>query len=183
MTDALQYFLGGGIVGVLVTQFVTSLRAWWARRRERKGLLQILYTEIAQNKHIIDYVAPLLELPDATTVLSMRGRYVSAEAWKAVRVELSKNISRKSFAALSDYYKNVLLLEEVVTLERARTDEDPQHETRSDIIQQAKLLVQALSELESEIQQLIRKQVRDVTARDKYAELVRNQELRNLPNS
>ena len=61
MSEALQYLLGAGIVGVLVTQFVTSVRRWRARRRERDGLLRLLYTEIVQNGDIIDYVISLVE--------------------------------------------------------------------------------------------------------------------------
>jgi hypothetical protein len=95
----------------------------------------------------------------------------------------AQNISSKHFAVLSDYYKNVLLLDEVVTVERAKKDREAAYETSSDTIQKAKLLLQALSERQSEVEALIRAQVYDVTAGDKYAELVQKQELPNPPNS
>jgi hypothetical protein len=184
MTTVLQFLLGAGVLSVLFTQLATSWRAWRERQRQRTGLLRIVYTEVAQNKAIIDYLAPLLNLPGtAKSALAMRGRYVRTEAWKEVRVELSRNCSSECFAALSDYYKNVLLLEEVVTLERARKAAHPNHETSSDLIHQAKLLVKALSELESEMLALIRDQAPDVTATDKFAELARNSELPQPPNS
>ncbi len=184
MNTVLQFLIGAGVLSVLFTQLATSWRAWRERQRQRKGLLRIVYTEIAQNKAIIDYVAPLLDQPDAAkSALAMRGRYVSTEAWKAVRVGLSQNCASKCFVALSDYYKNVLLLEEVVTLERARKDEDPEHETSRDTIHNAKLIVKALSELESEMLPLIRDQAPDVTATDKLAELAQKQALPKPPNS
>src|SRR5215213_8642994 len=127
MYSALEWLLGAGIVTVLLTQIITIARSvigsLITRSRARKGLLRLLYTEVAQNKVNADYVAPLLDQPDtAKGVLAMRGRYVSAEAWKASRVDLAQNISSKHFAVLSDYYKNVLLLDEVVTVERAKKD-------------------------------------------------------------
>src|SRR5215208_803967 len=188
MYSALEWLLGAGIVTVLLTQIITIARSvigsLITRSRARKGLLRLLYTEVAQNKVNADYVAPLLDQPDtAKGVLAMRGRYVSAEAWKASRVDLAQNVSSKHFAVLSDYYKNVLLLDEVVTVERAKKDREAAYETSSDTIQKAKLLLQALSERESEVEALIRAQVPDVTAGDKYAELVQKQELLNPPNS
>src|SRR5215218_9135369 len=128
MYSALEWLLGAGIVTVLLTQIITIARSvigsLITRSRARKGLLRLLYTEVAQNKVNADYVAPLLDQPDtAKGVLAMRGRYVSAEAWKASRVDLAQNISSKHFAVLSDYYKNVLLLDEVVTVEREKKTE------------------------------------------------------------
>src|SRR5215218_7003065 len=64
-----------------------------------------------------------------------------------------------------------------------KKDREAAYETSSDTIQKAKLLLQALSERESEVEALIRAQVPDVTAGDKYAELVQKQELPNPPNS
>jgi hypothetical protein len=85
MSEVLQYLVGGGIIGgiigALVAQIATAVRAWRVRRRERKGLLRLLYTEVRQNKINIDYVAPLLDQPNvAKGALTMRGRYVTAEA-------------------------------------------------------------------------------------------------------
>src|ERR671911_214545 len=90
---------------------------------------------------------------------------------------------KQTFAVLSDYYKNLLLLGEVVTLERVRKDKDASHETSSDTIRNAKILLKALDELQSEVLALIRCKVRGVTARDTYAELAQNQELPTPPNS
>ena len=87
---------------------------------------------------------------------------------------LAQNISSKHFAVLSDYYKNLLLLEEVVTVERERKDRDASYETNSDTIDKAKILLEALVQLQSEVLDLVRKKVRGVTARDKYAELAQN---------
>src|SRR5215217_3774996 len=172
---------------ILLTQIIAIGRsiigASITKRRERKGLLRLLYTEVAQNKIITAYVASELDRPEATRALAMRGRYVSAEAWKAARVDLSQNISSKDFAVLSDYYKNVLLLEEVVAIERAKKDRDANHETSSDRVREAKLLLQALSTLEGQVEKLIRDKVRGVTARDTLAELAEKQQLPNPPNS
>src|SRR5215217_3270063 len=95
MYSALEWLLGAGIVTVLLTQIITIARSvigsLITRSRARKGLLRLLYTEVAQNKVNTDYVAPLLDQPDtAKGALAMRGRYVSAEAWKASRVDLRK---------------------------------------------------------------------------------------------
>ena len=188
MDTALEWLLGAGILTVLVAQSIAIARSivgsLITKSRGRKGLLRLLYTEVAQNKNIIDYVALLLDDPNyVKRVLAMRGRYVTAEAWKAARVPLSQNISSKHFAVLSDYYKNLLLLGEVVTLERVRKDKDASHETSSDTIRNAKILLKALDELQSEVLALIRCKVRGVTARDTYAELAQNQELPTPPNS
>lgn len=188
MDIALEWLLGAGIITVLLTQIIATARtiigSSITKSRERKGLLRVLYAEVAQNKVNIAYVAPLLDRADtAESVLAMRGQYVSAEAWKTVQVPLSQNISSKHFAVLADYYKNVLLLEEVVTGERSRRDEDADHASSSNTIENTKLLLKALSEQESEVQALIRAQVRDVTARDKYAELAQKQELPKPQNS
>ena len=179
MDATLEWFLGAGILTVLVAQIIVIVRSivgWFIKTgRERKGLLRLLYTEIAQNKNIIDYVSTLLDRPnDARSALAMRGRYVTAEAWKTARLPLAQNISSKHFAVLSDYYKNLLLLEEVVTVERERKDRDASYETNSDTIDKAKILLEALVQLQSEVLDLIRKKVRGVTARDKYAELAQN---------
>jgi hypothetical protein len=98
MDTALEYLLGAGIVGVLFTQILAIGRSivgsLITRRRERQGLLRLLYTEVAQNQGNIGYVAPLLDRADtAKSALAMRGRYVSTEAWKAVRVSLSQFVS------------------------------------------------------------------------------------------
>jgi hypothetical protein len=188
METTLEWFLGAGILTVLVAQIIVIVRlivGWFIKTgRERKGLLRLLYTEVAQNKNIIDYVSTLLDHPnDAKSALAMRGRYVTAEAWKAARLPLAQNISIKHFAVLSDYYKNLLLLEEVVTVERERKDRDASHETNSDTLDKAKILLEALVELQSEVLELIQTKVRGVTARDKYAELAQNQELPTPPNS
>ena len=68
----------------------------------------------------------------------MRGQYVRSEAWKATRVNISQSLSSKQFAVLSDYYKNILLLEEVVAEEREKRDKDPDHETKQSMLDQAK---------------------------------------------
>jgi hypothetical protein len=156
METTLEWFLGAGILTVLVAQIIVIVRSivgWFIKTgRERKGLLRLLYTEVAQNKNIIDYVSTLLDRPnDAKSALAMRGRYVTAEAWKAARLPLAQNISSKHFAVLSDYYKNLLLLEEVVTVERERKDRDASHETNSDTLDKAKILLEALVELQSEV--------------------------------
>jgi hypothetical protein len=193
MALTLELLLGAGILAVLVTQLITTARsvigALIPSRRERKGLLRLLYTEVAQNESHISYVASLLGDSDsARSALAMRGRYVSSEALKAVRVPLSQSISSKDFAVLSDYYKNVLLLEEVVTEERLKRDKDAAYETIRDTIDKTKLLLRALSEQGSEVQKRIRRKVRNVTSTDKYAELVQEQdvqkqELPKPPNS
>jgi hypothetical protein len=168
----------GGVVGALVTQIIISVRAGNERRRERKGLLRLLYTEVAQNKGIIKGVADYLQRPDtASTTLIMRGQYVRAEAWKAVRVILAQRISGKDFAVLSDYYKNILQLEEVVSIERERKDKNSEHLTSSVIISQAKALLETLQQLEDKVQALIRAQVPKVTSEDKLTEVAQKQEL------
>jgi hypothetical protein len=100
MDTALEWLLGAGILTVLVAQSIAIARSivgsLITKSRERKGLLRLLYTEVAQNKNIIDYMALLLDDPNyVKSVLAMRGRYVTAEAWKAARVPLSQNISSK----------------------------------------------------------------------------------------
>jgi hypothetical protein len=190
METVLEYLLAFGIVGVLLTQITAIVRSvvgsLITRSRERTGLMRLLYVEVAQNEPNIAYVATELERPDAARyALAMRGRYVNAEVWKAVRVSLSQSISSKHFAVLSDYYKNVLLLEEVVTEEREKKDRkkdrEQNHETSSDIIYKTKVLVRALQEQEGKVQEVIRTQVPDVTASDRYAELLQTQALAAPP--
>jgi hypothetical protein len=180
METTLEWLLGAGIFTVLVTQFFGIARSivgsYITKRRARKGLLRLLYTEVAQNKTNIDYVVDVINRPEtAKSALAMRGRYVTAEAWKSARVPLSQNISGKHFAVLSDYYKNLLLLEEVVTQERERKDNDASYQTSSDTIDKVSILLEALEELQSEVLALIRSKVRGVTARDKYAEIAQKQ--------
>jgi hypothetical protein len=137
---------------------------------------------VSQNELHIAYVSDLLNQPhSAKSALAMRGRYVTAEAWKAVRVNLATKISGEEFAVLSDYYKNVLLLEEVAAIERAKKDRDADHETSSDLIYKAQILLQALAERERDAQGLIRARLPDVTASDRYAELAQKQENRGNP--
>lgn len=186
MDTALQYLLGAGIAGVLLAQIITTVRSIVgdsiARRRERKGLLRLLYTEVAQNEGNIAYVAAELDRSDTVKgALAMRGRYVNAEVWKAARVSLAQSIPSDEFAVLSDYYKNVLLLEEVATVERGKKDRDAEHETSSDTIYKTKPLLQALQQRGSDVRTLIRNRVPDVTASDRYAELVQKQVLPDPP--
>jgi hypothetical protein len=181
LDTALEWLLGAGIVTVLFTQTFVIARSivgsWIKTRRERKGLMRLLYTEVTQNKANIEYVAVLLGKSDeAKSALAIRGQYVSAEAWKAVRGALAQNISSKDFTVISDYYRNVLRLEEVATVERAKKDRDADHETSSATIYKAKLLLKALLKQDSEVQELIQGQVRGVAARDTLAELVEKQE-------
>jgi hypothetical protein len=188
VSEILQYLFGGGIIGgvigALIAQIATAVRARRERRRERKGLLRLLYTEVAQNKYNIDYVVDKFHRPaTAESVLAMRGRYVTAEAWKEARVPLSQNISSKPFAVLSDYYKNLLLLEEVVTKERASKDRDAGYETSKDTIYKTRFLLEGLVKLQSELIALIETEVPGVTARDTFAEIAQKQELPNPPNS
>jgi hypothetical protein len=125
--------------------------------RERGGLLRLLYTELSQNEQNIAHISDLLNQPvTAKSALAMRGRYVTAEAWRAVRVDVAKSILGEEIAVLSDYYKNVLPLEEVAAIERARKDRDTDHETSSNVISQAQTLLQALAEREMDAQALIR---------------------------
>jgi hypothetical protein len=183
LTSPFSAGLIGGLLGAVATHIFTSVRAGNERKRECKGVLRLLYTEVAQNKNIIEYVVPLLDQrPTASTALIMRGQYVRAEAWKAVRVSLAQRISGENFAVLSDYYKNILLLEEVVSIERERKDKKSEHETSNDDISKVKVLLKTLQQLENEVQVLIKKQVPDVTARDKLTENAQKQELGNSPN-
>jgi hypothetical protein len=154
------------------------------RDRERDGLLRLLYTEVSQNELNIAHVSNEIDDPViAKSILAMRGRYVNAEAWKALRVNLAQHLSSQHLAVLADYYKNVLLLEEVVTVERAKKDRDFNHQTSSDIIFKTKFLLQALQEQGDKVLELIQAQVPDVTVSDRYAETIRKQALPNPPNS
>ena len=52
MEATLEWFLGAGILTVLVAQIIVIVRSivgWFIKTgRERKGLLRLLYTEVAQ---------------------------------------------------------------------------------------------------------------------------------------
>jgi len=54
MEATLEWFLGAGILTVLVAQIIVIVRSivgWFIKTgRKRKGLLRLLYTEVAQNK-------------------------------------------------------------------------------------------------------------------------------------
>jgi hypothetical protein len=141
--------------------------------RERLGLLRLLYTEVVQNDRNVNYVAPLVQQPEyATTTLLMRGQYVHSEAWRATRVGLSQRLTSEQFALLSDYYKAVLLLEELVTGERGKRDKDSDYETKQNILDQAKVLLKALQEQGTEVQDFIRTQLPDVGTTDKLTERI-----------
>ncbi len=153
--------LVGASFGAFVAHWLSEKAEKRREDREQHGLLLLLYTEACQNKTNIDYVYFELNQIQTTGVLAMRGQYVKAEAWKAVRVDLAKSLSHKHFAALADYYKNILLLEEVVILERSRKDRNPDHETNSDMKQKANHLLKLLKTQGGEVIELIQDQVPD----------------------
>ena len=61
MGDTLQYLLGAGILGVFLTQVLTMWRERHDHRRERNGLLRILFSEIYLNQTLLDAVGALYQ--------------------------------------------------------------------------------------------------------------------------
>jgi hypothetical protein len=167
MSTALQYLLSLGIASVLITQVATSVRAWLERKRERDGLLRILYGEVIHN-HIVTIAHSHYSLPEdisapATEEMSEElarqlshsvasGIYPSTAAWEATSVKLAQYLPSAELASLATYYRKVAML---------------QHFLTADIVKRPLMLYILLAPLDTqqeEVERVIRSYVRDVVA-------------------
>jgi hypothetical protein len=120
MGDTLQYLLGAGILGVFLTQVLTMWRERQDRRRERNGLLRILFSEIYLNQTLLDAVGALYQANMPKEHRMKAGRrtlereHVYKETWEATRAQLAQHLPSGRFGAIAGYYANLMLLEKDV---------------------------------------------------------------------
>ena len=120
MGDTLQYLLGAGILGVFLTQVLTMWRERQDHRRERNGLLRILFSEIYLNQTLLDAVGALYQANMPKEHRMKAGRrtlereHVYKETWEATRAQLAQHLPSGRFGVIAGYYANLMLLEKDV---------------------------------------------------------------------
>jgi hypothetical protein len=91
-------------------------------RRERNGLLRILYEEVDHNQSSLAFVTGPYDAgcPDLgkKNAEKFRRELVQTEAWEATRLKLAQLLSSQEFATIASYYSNLLYL-------RAEVDKEP----------------------------------------------------------
>ncbi len=161
MNTVLQFLLGAGIFGVLVTQIATSVRAWLARRRERNGLLRILYTEVGTHQSGIEMMAFLFgqaeqgnqkALNDIRNAIPSYFESVEHQTWQDTRLVLAQALSSKEFASLANYYQGLIGAKGLVA---SGFGSDETYKT-------VLFLVNRLYELSQEVEQIIHAYVPDI---------------------
>jgi hypothetical protein len=122
MGDALQYLLGAGILGVLLTQLFAAWRDHRERERERNGLLRIVHSEITLNQGLLKVVDVLYHARTQSEERRMMAGWgtlgrerVYQEAWEATRVQLAQHLPSKEFGIIAGYYSNLMKLKEAVS--------------------------------------------------------------------
>ncbi len=151
----MQYLLGAGVVGVLFTQIATTVRDSLARRRERNGLLRILFTEASTNHRSIEFLLfSLRSMKKGEVVAVIQETNVLTDTWEAARVKLAEHLSGNEFGPLAHYYKNLAILEEITN--RPDVSDDP-------TLNAVRMLVNRLDEQGIEVQRIIRRYVSDIS--------------------
>jgi hypothetical protein len=144
-----SYLLGAGILGVFLTQVLTM---WRERqdRRERNGLLRILFSEIYQANMPKEY---RMKAERRT-----RGReHMYKETWEATRAQLAQHLPSDRFGVIAGYYANLMMLEKDVR-QRQET-----RETDVIDVDATPELVEELHEWEQQVEQVVKEYVPDVT--------------------
>lgn len=111
MRDALQYLLGAGIISVLATQLAVWARETRARRRERDGLLRILFAEVCVNQDLLNFLLTVERAGRSIAIAwGVTSNNASSDAWEATRVQLAQHLSSQEIATLASYYTNLARL-------------------------------------------------------------------------
>jgi len=102
----LQALAGAGVVAAAATYITGVCRDRAQRRRERNGLLRLLYEEIVRNKK---------ELEDFRTnprwIVTTPEHHLETRTWDEVRVRLSQLLeNERYFADFQKYYENVRVI-------------------------------------------------------------------------
>src|SRR5687768_2234901 len=114
MGDTLQYLLGAGSLGVFLTQVLTMWRERQDRRRERNGILRILFSEIYLNQTLLDAVGALYQANMPMEHRMKAGRrtlereHVYKETWEATRAQLAQHLPSGRFGVIAAYYANLM---------------------------------------------------------------------------
>ncbi len=123
-TDVLQFLresgvlqiLLGGILGVLVTQIVTSVREGRERKRERRGLLRILLAEVSYNQTVLKVINTAFRAGmKRAAEQTLADEDIYTDTWEATRLELAHHLSSEEFAVLAGYYFNLVMLKKKPT--------------------------------------------------------------------
>lgn len=112
----LEGLLGAGLLSVTLVYLLNVLRERRSRKRELKGLLQLIQVEIVHNhfmlKHFWKGWGFHFLLNPAITPMSM-------EAWKDSRVRLAQMLSLQQFSEIANYYQNVQWLLDIAYAENS----------------------------------------------------------------
>jgi len=163
MGYALQYLLGAGILGVLLTQVFTVWRERQDRRRERNGLLRILFSEIHLNQMLLHNVDTLYQANMPKEHRMKAGRrtlereHMYRETWEATRVQLAQHLASYKFSVIAGYYANLMMLERDV-----RQRQEPRESDVIDVDATPEL-VEELHERGQQVEQIVKEYVPDVT--------------------
>lgn len=158
--DALQYFLGAGILGVLLTQIATWLREMLGRRRERDGLLRILHAELHSNLRSLGLALLFLQDKKHTETARVAApvvvRAMKTKAWEDTRLTLAQRIPGKEFATITSFYQLLQTAKEL--LNREQVDDETLRTTR--------LALKRMDERGQESDQIIRRYVSDAAVEE-----------------
>lgn len=164
MNGALQFLIGAGLLGVLLTQIAVGMRERKARRLERNGLLRILYTELSANQSILRMADVFFhanmseERRSRIAKETLRDRPAHTEAWEDTRVKLAQHLPSWEFATLSGYYGNIVRLPEA-----AEKDLNPSEHRWINVEGVGPELVSLLYDRGQRVEEIIRTHVPDVT--------------------
>jgi hypothetical protein len=166
MGYVLQVLLSAGILGVIITQLHTAWREWQQRKRERNGLLRILFAEVDLNQRLLRVAGALYHMRSAPEERRMaigwktlREQRFSMETWEAARVQLAQHLPSEQFAAIASYYSDLMHLKEYVS-----KSEEPRKSVlgfRDD----TREVVEVLHERGRQVEQVIKEYVTDVTTK------------------
>jgi hypothetical protein len=100
-----------GFGGAFAVFLLGTLREWLQQRRERNGLLRVLFSEVDANQRSVELLLTMVHVGKGETILSLDGSQMSDETWKATRIGLARHLDGKHLAKLTEYYKGVSRLD------------------------------------------------------------------------
>lgn len=170
MSATVQVLLGAGIIAVFLTQLIVTAREHLERKRERKGLLRILYSEFRKNRAVTNVAARFFQanmeegIRRRSALRILAEKRMDTKAWEDTRVKLAHHLTSNEFAILDSHYRDLAELQTSASKDLAKESE----ETPSGIyIEGVSLaLMLEIQQREQRVEQIIRRYVPDVTSDD-----------------
>lgn len=119
MTDLLNWLVGAGLLGLVITLGYREWDSWRERKRERDGLLYLVDLELSYNERAISTFEKRPE-----DIIQPIGEPVKTGAWNDSKIRIAQLLSNKNhFRTIALFYSNLEdVMLPVMLLEAASED-------------------------------------------------------------